>query len=601
MATEKPPHHHDVGVVPPFEPPSLHEEGDAQHFPLDRVVFGVAAGLMVAFIAWGVLGTSSLSTVANGAERDHHLGAGWAFVLAASGFVVFVLWLAASRYGRIPLGRDDEQPEFRTVSWIAMMFSAGMGIGLMFYGVGEPLTHFASPPPGTVDAGHARGDATAHGHHAVPLDAAPVGDLRRGRPGHRLRHVPPGTPAAHQRGVRPAVRRRRAEGPVGQASSTSSRSSRPCSGRPPRSASGALQIGSGAADRGGSGDVGNRAPRRRSSPCSRSRSSLSAVSGVAKGIQWLSNINMVLAARARPVRLRRGPDGAHPQPAPDARSAPTSPICRDGRPHRGQRRRRRWRTWLRGWTVFYWAWWISWTPFVGMFIARISRGRTIRQFVGGRAAGAQRGQPAVVRDLRRRRRSSAQRDGVDLAGHVHDRGPAVRVCSTRYPLATVLSVLVDGARGDLLRLRRRRRLDRHGLAVAARHDRARPRGVVIFWGVVMGAVAAIMLLVGGGERRADRAAEPHDHRGAAVRAGDDAAVRGPGQGPARRPDGRRGQRWRSKPWSRPSCSASEHYGDDFFVSVKPHPVSGTGNSSAASEERNGDRPVVHDRAKKATS
>ena len=87
-------------------------------------------------------------------------GGGWAFVLAASGFVVFALWLAFSRYGKIPLGRDDEGPEFRTVSWIAMMFSAGMGIGLMFYGVAEPLSHFTSPPPGTVRGRHARRRST---------------------------------------------------------------------------------------------------------------------------------------------------------------------------------------------------------------------------------------------------------------------------------------------------------------------------------------------------------------------------------------------------------------------------------------------------------
>jgi choline-glycine betaine transporter len=79
---------------------------------------------------------------------------GWLFVLAASGFVVFVLWLALGRYGNIPLGRDDEEPEFHSVSWVAMMFSAGMGIGLMFFGVAEPLTHFATPPPGTGPAGN---------------------------------------------------------------------------------------------------------------------------------------------------------------------------------------------------------------------------------------------------------------------------------------------------------------------------------------------------------------------------------------------------------------------------------------------------------------
>ena len=86
---------------------------------------------------------------------------GWLFVLTSSAFVVFVLWLALSRFGNIPLGRDGEEPEFRTVSWIAMMFSAGMGIGLMFYGVSEPITHFATPPPGTGEAGNPEAAQTA--------------------------------------------------------------------------------------------------------------------------------------------------------------------------------------------------------------------------------------------------------------------------------------------------------------------------------------------------------------------------------------------------------------------------------------------------------
>ena len=76
---------------------------------------------------------------------------GWLFILLASLFVVFVLWLAIGKFGNIPLGKDGEKPEFRTVSWVAMMFAAGMGIGLMFYGVAEPLYHYISPPPGTVD------------------------------------------------------------------------------------------------------------------------------------------------------------------------------------------------------------------------------------------------------------------------------------------------------------------------------------------------------------------------------------------------------------------------------------------------------------------
>src|SRR3712207_703426 len=86
---------------------------------------------------------------------------GWLFVLLASAFVIYVIWLAAGKYGRIPLGRDDERPEFRTISWIAMMFSAGMGIGLMFFGVAEPLSHFVAPPPLTSEAESAQAIQTA--------------------------------------------------------------------------------------------------------------------------------------------------------------------------------------------------------------------------------------------------------------------------------------------------------------------------------------------------------------------------------------------------------------------------------------------------------
>ncbi|MFD0856482.1 BCCT family transporter, partial [Actinomadura adrarensis] len=117
----------------------------------DWVVFGVTAVLTLAFVVWGGLATEDLERISSSLLTGTMHHGGWAFVLAATGFVVFALWLAFSRYGRIPLGGDEEEPEFRTVSWIAMMFSAGMGIGLMFFGVSEPLSHFAEPPPGTYD------------------------------------------------------------------------------------------------------------------------------------------------------------------------------------------------------------------------------------------------------------------------------------------------------------------------------------------------------------------------------------------------------------------------------------------------------------------
>ena len=102
---------------------------------LDKVVFGVTAAIAVGFLAWGFMKTKSLQTASTTSLDWTMTNVGWLFVITSSAFVVFVLWLALGRFGAIPLGRDDEQPEFKTVSWIAMMFSAGMGIGLMFYGV----------------------------------------------------------------------------------------------------------------------------------------------------------------------------------------------------------------------------------------------------------------------------------------------------------------------------------------------------------------------------------------------------------------------------------------------------------------------------------
>ncbi len=118
------------------------EEAASRPGGLDRVVFGVTAGIAIAFLVWGFVSTSSLATASGNALTWVMEDAGWLFVLTASAIVVFVIWLAVSRFGDIPLGHDDEEPEFRTVSWVAMMFSAGMGIGLMFYGVGEPISHF---------------------------------------------------------------------------------------------------------------------------------------------------------------------------------------------------------------------------------------------------------------------------------------------------------------------------------------------------------------------------------------------------------------------------------------------------------------------------
>ena len=150
----------------------------------------------------------------------------------------------------------------------------------------------------------------------------------------------------------------------------------------------------------------------------------SAVSGVAKGIQWLSNINMVLAVHPGALRLRRRarPCSSSTWSRPrSATTAATWPRCPPAPSAGGDAMP----TWLSGWTIFYWAWWISWTPFVGMFIARISRGRTIRQFVTGVLLV-----PSVVSLIWFAIFGGAaikqQRDGVDISRAGEHRGAALR-------------------------------------------------------------------------------------------------------------------------------------------------------------------------------
>ncbi|MHA6616014.1 BCCT family transporter [Pseudonocardia sp. DLS-67] len=457
---------------------------------LDRWVFWSAAVLVVAFIAWGVLHTASLSAVASAVLAGVVRGGGWAFVLGASGFVVFALWLALSRYGRIPLGRDDEEPEFRTISWIAMMFSAGMGIGLMFYGVSEPLAHFTSPPPGTVAPGTAEAFdvamATTLFHwtlhpwaiYAVVGLAIAYSTFRRGRR------------SLISSALEPLLGGRRFGGPLGRAVDVMAIFAT-LFGSAASLGLGALQIGGGLQAGGYLASV----------PTALLVVVIvvltiafvaSAVSGVAKGIQWLSNINMVLAAVLAVFVFVAGPTililNLLPTAIGDYFGNLAQMAARTGASGGDATE-----TWLSGWTVFYWAWWISWTPFVGMFIARISRGRTIKQFVSGVILV-----PSAVSliwfAIFGGAAVSIQRAGTDLAS-ASTEGQLFGVLEA-YPLGAALGVVamilvsiffVSGA-------------DAASVVMGTLSQRGSlnpSRGIVIFWGVVMGAIAAVMLLVGG--------------------------------------------------------------------------------------------------------
>ncbi|MDT0345408.1 BCCT family transporter [Streptomyces litchfieldiae] len=457
----------------------------------DPIVFGVAAVLTLAFVMWGAVASDSLADVSGDMLTSVIHNAGWGFVLAASGFVVFALWLAISRYGRITLGGEGEEPEFRTVSWIAMMFSAGMGIGLMFFGVNEPLSHFTTPPPGTTpaDSGEAMSTAmattlfhwTLHpwAIYAVAGLAIAYSTFRRRR---RLTISAVFTPL---------IGERHANGAAGRVIDILAIIAT-LFGSAASLGLGALQIGSGIEELDWMSEVGN-GLLVVVIGCLTAAFVLSAVSGIAKGIQWLSNTNMVLAAVLAFFLFVVGPTvlildllptsvgsflGQLPEMAARTEASGGEDIA----------------GWLSGWTVFYWAWWISWTPFVGMFIARISRGRTIRQFVGGVILV-----PSAVSlvwfSIFGGTGMRLEEEGAGITQESTPEGQLFTVLQD-YPLASITTIIVMILVGIFFVSG----ADAASIVMGTLSQRGTlepGRALVVFWGVLTGAVAAIMLIIGG--------------------------------------------------------------------------------------------------------
>jgi choline/carnitine/betaine transport len=462
---------------------------------IDPVVFWVTGVMAVGFVVWGLVSTSSLASASSQAQGWVITNTGWFFVLSSSFFVIFVIWLAASKYGRIPLGEIDERPEFSTISWIAMMFSAGMGIGLMFWGVAEPLSHFAAPPPGTseaqTDEALQTAMATTMFHwalhpwaiYAVVGIAIAYGTFRKGRT------------QLISSAFRPLLGKR-AGGPVGRVIDILAIFAT-LFGSAASLGLGALQIGSGLEFNGWVDSVG-KVVLVAIIVLLTIAFVASAVSGVARGIQWLSNINMVLALVLALFVFVAGPTllllNLLPTALGDYASQMTEMASRTAASGDDALT-----DWLAGWTIFYWAWWVSWTPFVGMFIARISRGRTIRQFVTGVLLV-----PSLVSlvwftifggtaiDIQRKTGELVGEDGAV------NTDSALFAMLDQLPLAPITTVLVMVLVGIFFVSG----ADAASVVMGTLSEKGSltpSRRTVVFWGIVMGGVAAIMLVVGGDE------------------------------------------------------------------------------------------------------
>ncbi|MCQ4623176.1 BCCT family transporter [Corynebacterium sp. CCUG 70398] len=351
-------------------------EEQRYEFGVDKVVFGVAAALIVGFIAWGVYSPESVSEKAGEAFAWGMEHAGWLFNIVMFVCVLLVAVIALSRMGQIRLGKDDEEPEFGRFSWVAMMFAAGIGVGIFFFGPSEPLQFFLDPPPLTNEAGTetAMHQALAQSNFHWGLNPWAIYSLvgaaiaystyRRGRPLLMSSLFAPlmgesnnGTILSRTIDIM-AV----AATLFGTAASLGIA---------------ALQIGEGlgiVTDL----EVGNPILLTIIGALTLGFV-ISAVSGVSKGIRILSNTNITLTFASILFIFLTGPTLLL------INLIPSGTLYYFHEFFNMASRSLSWGeetlAFQSEWTAFYWAWWISWAPFVGTFLAKISRGRTLREFI----------------------------------------------------------------------------------------------------------------------------------------------------------------------------------------------------------------------------
>lgn len=359
--------------------PGVSVEDQKIRYRVDKPVSLVTGALVIGFVIWGVVNPQQVFDYSTVALNWVMVNLGWLFTVLAAGLMFFLLILALSKYGKIPLGLDDEQPEYSTLSWAAMLFAAGIGIGIIFFGPFEPLSHYLEPRPGAYEAasqeavmGALAQSAMHWGINAwaiyaiVGLAVAYV-SFRRGRVPLMSSILLPLIGAKDSRSWQARV----IDGLAIIATLFGTAASLGI---------GALQIGAGVEVVSGWSTTGNQLALGIIVVLTIA-TIISATSGVARGIRWLSNINLVLALFIAVFFFVVGPTAllANMLPAVVIEYVGSMPEMLSANMGEGEEMQ----AFLSGWTTFYWAWWVSWSPFVGVFVAKISRGRTIRQFVFG--------------------------------------------------------------------------------------------------------------------------------------------------------------------------------------------------------------------------
>ncbi len=347
-------------------------------FPrVNRPVFIASALLIVGFIIFGSLFGELAGEVFNQLQSFITHRFRWLFIILMNVTVVFSLYIALSRYGDIRLGHQTEHPEYSLLSWFGMLFSAGIGIGLLYWGTAEPLYHFMSPPMGQAETVEAAKQAMSisflhWGVHAWALYCVVALSLA-------YFHYRRGLPLSIRSVLYPLIGQKiyGKWGHVVDTLAVFGTMFGTMFGVVTSLGLGAMQINAGFSNVFG---IPNNVPVQLCLiAIITAMATLSVMMGLDKGIKRLSDINIVLTVLLLGFMLLFGPTQFIIDSFIENIGNYVSQLIPLGFWSEAYSNT----DWQANWTIFYWAWWVSWSPFVGIFVARISRGRTIREFIFG--------------------------------------------------------------------------------------------------------------------------------------------------------------------------------------------------------------------------
>ncbi|MCB8816067.1 glycine betaine uptake BCCT transporter [Desulfosporosinus shakirovi] len=456
---------------------------------IDRAIFSFSAAIMVLFVLWTLCQPKEAGDTFNAAQQFITENFGWCYLIGVTFFLFFALFIALSKYGNIILGKDSEKPEYSTLSWFSMLFAAGMGIGLIFWGVAEPMTHYASPPsgqPSTIESAQIAMRYTFFHWGLHPWSVFAVVGLSMAYFQFRK-----GLPALVSSTLYPLLGEKGIKGWIGKLVDILAVFAT-IFGVATSLGLGAMQIGTGLNYAYGL-PTGNTTTVVIIAVIT-ALFITSAVTGIERGIKFLSKVNMLLLSVILTFMLIIGPtrfilDGFVETMGSYVQNIIQMSLWADAyNTNPG---------WVKGWTIFYWAWWVAWGPFVGAFIARISRGRTVREFILGVVIAPAlmsfiwmgvMGNSALYIDV-------FQQGGI-ASQVVKDMSTAIFAMFQYYPLTGVLTSLTtliiaiffitsaDSAT--------------YVMAMFTSGGELNPKAELkIFWGLVLGAAAIALMIAGG--------------------------------------------------------------------------------------------------------